>query len=159
MTDMTISRLPEDFSRWDELLGLIMNAFAYMDSVIDPPSSAHKLTPEGLRLKAGDETCFIATVNGRLAGCIFAAERGDVLYVGKLAVDEASRGLGIGRLLMQAAERHGIEIGKSALELQTRIELVANHATFARLGFVEFERTAHEGYDRPTSLTLRKQLR
>jgi len=158
MTDMTISRLPADFSRWDELLALIMSAFAYMDGVIDPPSSAHKLTPEGLRQKAGDETCFIATVNGRLAGCIFAAERDDVLYVGKLAVDEASRGLGIGRMLMQAAESHALKVGISVLELQTRIELVANHATFARLGFVEFERTAHDGYDRPTSLTMRKRL-
>lgn len=158
MADVTISRLPEDFSRWDELLELVMRAFAYMDGVIDPPSSAHKLTSEGLRQKAKDETCFIAMADSRLAGCIFAAERGDVLYVGKLAVNQASRGLGIGRMLMQAVERHALEIGKPVLELQTRIELVANHATFARLGFVEFERTAHEGYDRPTSLTLRKRL-
>ncbi len=158
MGAVTISRLPEDFSAWDELLDLILRAFAYMDGVIDPPSSAHKLTAEGLRLKAGKETCFIATIDGRLAGCIFAAERPDALYVGKLAVDEASRGLGIGRLLMQAAEHHALTLGRPALELQTRVELTANHATFARLGFIEIERTAHDGYDRPTSLTLRKRL-
>lgn len=158
MTDVTISRLPGDFSAWDELLGLIMRSFAYMDGVIDPPSSAHKLTADGLRRKAGDETCFIATVGGRLVGSIFAADRPDALYVGKLAVDESSRGLGIGRLLMQAAERHALEQGKPALELQTRVELVDNHATFARFGFIEVERTAHEGYDRPTSLTMRKRI-
>ncbi len=158
MTDVTVSRLPGDFSAWDDLLGLIMRCFAYMDGVIDPPSSAHKLTPEALRRKAGDETCFIATVGGQLVGCIFAADRPEELYVGKLAVDESFRGLGIGRMLMQAAERHALEQGKPALELQTRVELLDNHATFARLGFVEVARTAHEGYDRPTSLTLRKRI-
>jgi hypothetical protein len=42
------------------------------------------------------------------------------------------------------------------VELQTRIELVENHAIFAALGFVETARTAHKGYDRPTTLTFRK---
>lgn len=154
---VAVSRLPDDFCLWDELLELIMRSFAYMDGVIDPPSSAHKLSPGGLRLKAREETCFVATADdGRLAGCIFAAERPDALYVGKLAVDESMRGHGIGRALMQAAERHALKCGKSALELQTRIELLANQATFARMGFVEVARTAHEGYDRTTSITFRK---
>ena len=47
---------------------------------------------------------------------------------------------------------------KPALELQTRVELGANHAAFQRLGFVEVGRTAHDGYDRPTSITFRKSL-
>jgi len=157
-TEPTITRLPQDFDRWDELLGLIMGAFAYMDGVIDPPSSAHRLTPANLRDKAQDEVGFIATLDGRLVGCIFAAERDGLFYVGKLAVDDSARGLGIGRALMLAAERHAIERGKPVLELQTRIELAANHATFARMGFVEFERTAHDGFDRPTSITFRKTL-
>lgn len=154
-----IARLTQAFDSWDELLGLIMRAFAYMDGVIDPPSSAHRLTAASLRDKAGDEAGFIATLDGRLVGCIFAAERDDVIYVGKLAVDDSARGLGIGRALMLAAERHAAERGKPVLELQTRIELAANHATFAKMGFVEFERTAHDGFDRPTSITFRKTLR
>ena len=59
---------------------------------------------------------------------------------------------------MRAAEDLARERGKDAIELQTRIELTANHAAFARLGFRETERTAHEGYDRPTSITMRKVL-
>ena len=61
-------------------------------------------------------------------------------------------------LLMRAAEDLAVSHGKRAIELQTRIELSANHAAFARLGFDETERTAHEGYDRPTSITMRKVL-
>lgn len=158
MTGLIVTRLPEDFSAWAELHDLIMRSFAYMDGVIDPPSSAHRLTPANLRDKARNEICFIATLDGRLAGCIFAAERADAFYVGKLAVDDSARGMGIGRALMQAAEHHAVAQGKPTLELQTRIELEANHATFGRMGFVEFERTAHEGYDRPTSITYRKTL-
>ncbi|GAA2870127.1 GNAT superfamily N-acetyltransferase [Aminobacter niigataensis] len=158
MTGLIVTRLPEDFSAWAELHDLIMRSFAYMDGVIDPPSSAHRLTPANLRDKARNEICFIATLDGRLAGCIFAAERADAFYVGKLAVDDSARGMGIGRALMQAAEHHAVAQGKPTLELQTRIELEANHATFERMGFVEFERTAHEGYGRPTSITYRKTL-
>lgn len=161
MTDTThlmIDHLPDDFDRWADLLALIVRSFAYMDGVIDPPSSAHQLTPELLRAKAKDETCFIGELDGRLVGCIFVAERYQSFYVGKLAVDETVRGLGIGKALMQLAERHAIAHGKPVLELQTRIELAANHVTFARMGFVEFERTAHAGFDRPTSITLRKVL-
>ena len=158
MTEVTITRLPQDFDRWDELLELIMRSFAYMDGVIDPPSSAYRLTQANLREKAKDEVCFIAILDGLLVGCIFMAERIDVFYVGKLAVDDSVRGAGIGRALMLAAERHAIDQGKPVLELQTRIELAANHATFAKLGFAEFERTAHEGFDRPTSITFRKTL-
>ncbi|PWK68364.1 GNAT family N-acetyltransferase [Aminobacter sp. AP02] len=156
--DVTVARLPRDFDRWDELLDLIMRSFAYMDGVIDPPSSAHRLTPANLRDKASDEVCFIAMMDRRLVGCIFLAERAELFYVGKLAVDDGVRGAGIGRALMLAAERHAIDQGKPVLELQTRIELAANHATFAKLGFVESERTAHEGFDRPTSITFRKAL-
>ena len=156
--DIAISRIAPDFARWDELLALIMRAFAYMDGVIDPPSSAHLLTPGTLREKARRETVFLAIENDRIVGCVFALERSQDVYVGKLAVDPERHGQGIGFRLMQAVERLAREGGKEAIELQTRIELTGNHATFARLGFRETERTAHEGYDRPTSITMRKVL-
>ncbi|TIU28472.1 MAG: GNAT family N-acetyltransferase, partial [Mesorhizobium sp.] len=65
---------------------------------------------------------------------------------------------GIGGRLMQAVEDLARRRGKQTIELQTRIELTENHAAFARLGFRETGRTAHEGYDRPTSITMRKVL-
>ena len=67
-------------------------------------------------------------------------------YVGKLAVDPGCQGQGIGRRLMQAVEALARSRGKAAIELQTRIELTGNHAAFARLGFHETDRTAHDGY-------------
>ncbi|MDG4883510.1 GNAT family N-acetyltransferase [Mesorhizobium sp. WSM4884] len=155
---LLVTELPPDFARWDELLALILRAFAYMDDAIDPPSSAHLLTPEGLRRKAGQETAFLAVENGHIVGCVFALERAKDFYVGKLAVEPSLQGRGIGGRLMQAVEDLARRHGKYAIELQTRIELIANQAAFARLGFRETGRTAHAGYDRPTSITMRKVL-
>ncbi|TPI73911.1 GNAT family N-acetyltransferase [Mesorhizobium sp. B2-8-9] len=155
---ISITGLPADFDRWDDLLALIRRAFAYMDGVIDPPSSAHLLTAEALAAKAKRETGFLAVENGRIVGCVFALERSRDFYVGKLAVEPRLQGQGVGTRLMRAVEDLARERGMDAIELQTRIELTANHAAFARLGFRETERTAHAGYDRPTSITMRKVL-
>jgi predicted N-acetyltransferase YhbS len=157
-SDIAIERLPADFDRWQELLDLIDEAFAYMDGVIDPPSSAKRLTSANLAQKARDEVCFIARDGNRLVGCAFVAERLDSLYVGKVAVAQDMQGLGVGKALIGEAEKLARERGKPMLELQTRVELVGNQAAFARLGFRETERTAHPGYNRPTSITMRKLL-
>ncbi|RWQ43062.1 MAG: GNAT family N-acetyltransferase [Mesorhizobium sp.] len=153
---VSIAQLPADFDRWDEVLALIMRAFASMDGVIDPPSSAHRLTVENLRDKARQEMGFSALKDGRIVGCVFVLERANDFYVGKLAVEPGFQGQGIGSQLMQAVEDLACNRGKPAIELQARIELTGNHAAFARLGFRETERTAHNGYDRPTSITMRK---
>lgn len=155
---ISITGLPAHFDRWDDLLALIRRAFAYMDGIIDPPSSAHLLTADTLAEKAKRETGFLAIENGRVVGCVFALERARDFYVGKLAVEPGLQRQGMGARLMRAVEDLARERGKDAIELQTRIELTTNHAAFARLGFRETERTAHEGYDRPTSITMRKVL-
>ena len=155
---VSVTQIPADFDRWNDVLALIMGAFASMDGVIDPPSSAHLLTADTLRDKARRETGFVAFKGDRIVGCVFSLEKVAELNVGKLAVAPDCQGQGIGRRLMQAVEDLARKRGKAALELQTRIELTGNHAAFARFGFHETERTAHEGYPRPTSITMRKVL-
>jgi hypothetical protein len=49
-------------------------------------------------------------------------------------------------------------LGFPTLELQSRVELVENHAAFTAMGFTQTEATAHAGYGRPTSLTFRKPV-
>jgi ribosomal protein S18 acetylase RimI-like enzyme len=150
--------LSQDFSRWEELLAMVRASFAYMDGVIDPPSSVHRLTPELLAAKAEVETGFLALAAGEIAGCAFLAERRDHLYLGKLAVAPAWQGRGVGALLLRAAEEHALRSGKPVIELQTRVELTGNQRLFARLGFAETGRTAHAGFERPTSVTMRKDV-
>jgi len=157
-TEIEITRLPADFDRWQELLDLILAAFAHMDGVIDPPSSAHRLTPASLEQKAQVEAIFVAVAGRRLAGCVALADRGDHAYLGKLAVDPALQRNGIGRRLVEAAEAEAQRQGKHAVELQTRVELTGNQATFSRLGYRETERTSHAGFSRPTTITMRKDI-
>lgn len=126
---------------------------------IDPPSSLDRLDPAGLAAKAGAERCFLAFQGDRLAGCLFCEPRADCLYLGKLAVEPELQGRGVGRALMARAEVEARALGPAALELQTRVELVENHAAFGAMGFVRTGESAHPGHVRPTSVTMRKALR
>lgn len=146
------------FSDWAELLGLLRESFAFMEGRIDPPSSVLRLTPGSLALKAQEEHLFVARDEGELVGCVFASPRGGSLYMSKLAVRPDRQRCGIGRRLMEAVEKHARERGYPNLELETRIELSENHDTFAAMGFSRVAENAHEGYDRPTFVTMRKSL-
>lgn len=158
MTAVRIARAGDDFSDWAGLLELLHEAFAYMEKRIDPPSSLHRLTPASIAGKTKDETLFLATDGDELVGCVFARRQGDALYVGKLAVRTKRQGSGIGRRLMDATERLARDSGLACMELETRIELVENHATFSAMGFVKIAESSHQGYDRPTAITMRKRL-
>lgn len=156
---LRIAVRPPNFSDWPALLALLQAAFADMDGRIDPPSSLARLDVDALRAKAADEHLFVATVGNTLVGCAFASIRDDCVYVGKLAVAAAARRRGVARALIDAAARLARDHGRTALELQTRIEeLTENHATFAALGFAKVAETAHPGYKRATSITLRRRV-
>lgn len=140
---------PEDLPA---TLSLIRAAFTFMDGRIDPPSSMHRLTIEDL---GNSEVWVIGTPP---LACLVLTPKADALYLGKLAVAASERGKGHARALVNHAERRARALGMAALELQTRIELVENQCTFGAMGFTELARTAHEGYDRPTSITYRRPL-
>lgn len=139
---------------WRAIHALLKAAFAFMDDRIDPPSSLHAMTPEDLQAAAARGPAFIAVMDGAPVGCAFGAVRGDALYIGKVAVDGRRRGAGVARALTDLARWDARRRGLARLELETRIELVENHAAFARLGFAKIAETAHPGYDRPTSITM-----
>lgn len=153
-----ICRIDESFARYEELLALIMGSFAYMDDVIDPPSSAHRLTVASLKDKARDEIGLIAEIDGRLLGCAFLRPEPDFLYVGKLAVSPETQGAGIGSGFLAEAEAIARELGKPALRLETRIELTGNHQRFGAWGFVRTAEKSHAGYDRITFIEMQKRL-
>ena len=143
----------------EALRQLVLAAFASMDGVIDPPSSALQLTADSLREKARHETGFVIEDRGVPLACLFARdEPPDTLYIGKFAVLPAFQGKGFGRLLISAAEDHARARGFSRLRLETRVELVENHATFRHFGFEKSAENSHPGYDRPTSIEMVRLL-
>ncbi|MFK0166667.1 GNAT family N-acetyltransferase [Rhizobium sp. NPDC090279] len=155
---MTIQRLNGRFDRWDALLDLILTSFAYMNGRIDPPSSALALTPEILKAKAISEIAYIALEGEQLAGCIFCRPEAESLYVGKLAVLPAAQGKGIGKRLLVMAEATARKLCLKDLRLETRIELINNHATFTAWGFRKTAENRHAGFDRTTSIEMRKAI-
>ena len=158
MTKAWIESNPADFDDFGALHALISAAFAFMEGRIDPPSSIMAMGPDALRSKAMAEDFFLIRDAGQPIACLFGEPRGAVYYVGKLAVAPAHRLAGLARALLDHAGDHARKRGHAALELQTRVELVENHATFARLGFQQTDATAHPGYARPTSLTFQRAV-
>ncbi|SPH24336.1 hypothetical protein DEA8626_03387 [Defluviimonas aquaemixtae] len=159
---LPVRRTPRRMSETDDpapVLALVREAFAYMDGVIDPPSSVHQLTAEAMARQLREGEVWTLAEAGDPVACIFLVPEAKRLYIGKLAVAEGYRGQGLCRQLIRLAEQRAAELGVDRLELQGRVELVANHAAFAAMGFKRTGERAHPGFDRPTSLTFTKILR
>ena len=153
-----IRRADPHATDWQAVLTLVQSAFASMDGRIDPPSSANRLTAAAIAQQAEEGVVLIAERDGTPVGCVFLTPRSDSMYLGKLAVLPALSRRGLGRRLVDACFKECRERGVSEIELQVRVELTENHAIFSALGFRETGRTAHDGYDRPTSITMRRAV-
>jgi GNAT superfamily N-acetyltransferase len=134
-------------------LRLIRANFAYMDGRIDPPTSMHRLTAEDLAT-----AWEVWGIGAPPEACVVLTPKSDALYLGKFAMAQAARGTGHARRLVALAESRAKALGRAALELETRIELTEVHAAFPAMGFEITGRTAHPGFERPISLTMRKTL-
>jgi GNAT superfamily N-acetyltransferase len=156
--DIAIRHAPDDFADWENVRALILDAFTYMEGRIDPPSSALRMTARSMAADAAAGALLLAEIGGALVGCVFIRRKEDTLYIAKLAVRRDRQGQGIGRALIAAARDVARAQGLDALELQTRIELHENHTAFARMGFAKIAETAHPGFARPTSITMRTRV-
>ncbi|MCV2867891.1 GNAT family N-acetyltransferase [Defluviimonas sp. WL0002] len=140
------------------VLSLVRHAFDSMDGRIDPPSSMHRLTPGAIAEQARAGEVWVIEDLGSPIACIFLTLQGDRLYLGKLAVDDRFRGQGLARELVDHAASRARALGLSMLELQVRVELTENQHAFQSMGFQKTAETAHDGYDRPTSLTFARRV-
>lgn len=154
--DLTPKRLGPDDAPLADVLLLMRDCFAYMEGRIDPPSSLGQVTPASLRETAAKDEVWC--IGSPPIACMILTQRQSVLYLGKVCVAPSHQRLGLARHLITHAESRARAMSLNTLELQTRVELEDNHATFKALGFVEYARTAHPGFDRPTSITMRKTL-
>ncbi|WP_371170397.1 GNAT family N-acetyltransferase [Aliiroseovarius sp. 2305UL8-7] len=140
------------------ILELLHRAFASMEGRIDPPSSLHRLTAEGIAEQSHTGEVWVIDHKA----CVFLTPKPDytppALYLGKLAVDPVAQGQGLGRQLVKLAEERAHALSFGRLILQTRVELVENHAMFSKLGFRKIAESSHDGYDRITDFTFAKDL-
>lgn len=73
---------------------------------------------------------------------------GDHLVINDIAVHPDAQNRGIGRQLMEFAERQAIAAGFSLVTLYTHETMVENIAFYARLGYRETERRTDDGFRR-----------
>jgi ribosomal protein S18 acetylase RimI-like enzyme len=88
-------------------------------------------------------------VTGRpVTGLIELTKAGDSLHVENVAVLPAAQGTGLGRQLMDFAERRAITLGLTRLSLFTNEVMTENQAIYAHLGYREVARHTEDGYRR-----------
>lgn len=139
---------------------LITTAFAeYRDRLV-PPSGALNETAAGIaaELATPERLGFVAFDAAGAVGCVLCKPDSGDLYFGRLSVAPACRGRGIARRLIDTVEVYARDQGFPATLLAVRISLPENRALFERCGYVEISRHAHEGFDQPTNIRMRKAL-
>jgi ribosomal protein S18 acetylase RimI-like enzyme len=127
---------------------------------LEPESGAFDETADGIAAELARESgAILAERNGRIIGCVMVKLIDDDLYFGRLSVLPEARGQGIARRLVEAVEDEARRRELAGIRLGVRIVLTENQELFASLGYVETSREAHEGFDHPTSINMRKALR
>ncbi|MGD9934438.1 MAG: GNAT family N-acetyltransferase [Dehalococcoidia bacterium] len=156
MTNVSESRDPADLPRVLEVLRL---AFAAHAGRVDPPSGVEHETVASLQARLENEALVVARTEGGIAGCIWCRPQPNRhLYIGRLAVDPAFAGRGIGGLLLDASIQRARALSSPAVDLNVRVELTENIAMFERRGFVIAGAESHPGFDRPTNYHMRLTL-
>jgi ribosomal protein S18 acetylase RimI-like enzyme len=141
------------------LAATIAAAFEQYRGKLVPESGAFRETADTiaaeLRNGAG---AIIAERNDVVLGCVMTKlEEGD-LYFGRLSVLPAARGEGLARRLVEAVEAEAQARDLPGVRLGVRVVLTDNQRLFQSLGYREISREAHEGFDHPTSINMRKAL-
>ena len=120
-----------------------------------------EVTTEFLRnFKPGREQCWVAEVNGVMAGSVFLTDEGDGLCrLRLLYVESFARGMGIGNALVEACLDFAREVGFSAMTLWTHTILTSARRIYAAHGFQIVESHVHEDFGAPIqSETWRLEL-
>ena len=142
-----------------QVVALIHDSFQEYYGRLNPPSAALRENATTIAAEMEDgSTAFIARLGEVAIGCVVARAKGNDLYFGRLSVLPKFRGVGAAAQLVGAVEKAAIEGRHDGVLLAVRIALPGNQRFFARLGYSEIGRTAHAGFDHPTSIDMRKSI-
>jgi ribosomal protein S18 acetylase RimI-like enzyme len=98
----------------------------------------------------------VAERDGEIVGLLVLGVDGEGLHIANVAVAPAHQGGGVGRALLQHAERAARRAGFHSIYLYTHERMTENIALYSRIGYVEYDRRP---VDEATHLVyLRKPL-
>lgn len=156
----TLVLRPATIADAEALAATIAAAFEQYRGKLVPESGAFGETAQSIAAElARDAAAIVAERNGAIVGCVMTRVYEGDLYFGRLSVLPAARGLGLAARLIEAVETEARHRGLPGVRLGVRIALTANQKLFASLGYREISREAHPGFDRYTSINMRKGLK
>ena len=141
-----------------EMLAVIRTAFAEHRGQLVPPSSAEHKTLDILRAELSGADAFVAESAGCIVGCVLFRPRDASTYLDRLSVLPQWQGRGIASALIAAVEHEAVSRGFASLTLTVRLALTRQQAMYRHLGFEFASYGTHEGFNEPTSMTMRKSL-
>ncbi len=86
--------------------------------------------------------------DGIVQGILVLIPREDALLLNNIAVMPEAQGLGLGRLMLEFAERSAIGMGYRAIRLYTNEAMVENISLYTGIGYVETHRVEEKGLRR-----------
>ncbi len=90
----------------------------------------------------------VAEYNGVVQGLLVLTPQDDAMLLDNVAVAPGAQGLGLGRELLEFAERTAAEAGCPAIKLYTNEVMTENIALYTRIGYAETHRIQENGLRR-----------
>lgn len=147
--------ITQESPRQDDIIALLEQLDAYFADLY--PAESNHLMDIG-SLSGPDVTFLVARdPSGKLAGCGAFVDRGSYAEVKRMVVDPASRGQGIGALLMAAIVNRARRAGFASLKLETGISQPEAIGLYRRDGFVDIAPFGDYQSD-PLSIFMEKRL-
>lgn len=116
----------------------------YIERIGKPPGPMLDDYPAHVR----NRTAWVADIGDQIAGVLILIEQTDNLLLDNVAVDPSHHGRGIGRALLDFAEREAVRRGHGEITLYTHEKMTENLAMYPALGWVETGRREQNGYQR-----------
>jgi len=116
----------------------------YVERIGKPP--APMLLDFGAEIRAG-HVWLVSTDEG-VVGALVQYETSLGFYIDTVAVVPSSQGTGVGRALLEFAEKEALRRGYQSVYLCTNSKMTENQAFYPRIGYIEYERKNEAGFDR-----------
>jgi len=123
----------------------------YVERIGRPPVPMLLDIPAAIEAKQ----VWVADWDGIIVGVLVQYVTEDGFYIDTVAVHPTYQRTGIGKALLQFAEREAVRRGFDSIYLCTHVKMTENQLLYPKIGYVETERKIDEGHER---VYYRKQL-
>ena len=91
---------------------------------------------------------YVVERDGLVQGFLVLIPQDDAMLLDNVAVSPRAQGLGLGRMMLEFAERQALEAGYGFIKLYTNEAMTENITLYARVGYTETHRAEEKGLRR-----------